>query len=243
MSALKAFFDFLIYIEDVKMENPFKTYESKPVGPTVIRILGREDWDKIIKTVTNVDSIVTLKNGEKKNLFRPYLIDGFKLGLFTGMRREEIVSLKWKDILINAQGYPCISVNNLKVERIKKKDGVYKTIPINPDLYDLLMELGWESYKGADQYILAPYRTESVRTIADALSKGFSFYRRKAGISDEIGFKHLRKTYITWLDYSMGKETGILTSQSGETILRHYRDPNVIGKTQEASLKFKVFGN
>ena len=53
----------------------------------------------------------------------------------------------------------------------------------------------------------------------------------------------MRKTYITWVNKVMGKNTGLLTSHSGEKVLKdHYIDSTILSAIEEATLKIRVFG-
>lgn len=85
----------------------------------------------------------------------------------------------------------------------------YKYIPINSDLFDLLVELGYNEKKHTDSYILFPERKVKSKTIMDSLSKAFTHYKNGAGIEKDISLKSLRKTYITWVHQVMQKETGV----------------------------------
>ena len=89
-------------------------------------------------------------------MYTPYLKDGFKLFLLTGGRREEVVDLRWSDIFITVNGVKFFRIQNLKVVRNIKKDEVYKYIPINFDLFDLLLEMGYDEKKQTDDFILFP---------------------------------------------------------------------------------------
>lgn len=94
-----------------------------------------------------------------------------------------------------------------------------------------------------DNYILCPDRKESQLTIMNTLSKSFTFYKNKAGIEKNISLKHLRKTYISWVNQVMGNETGVLTSHSTNGVLvEHYLDPTILNTIQRGMLDIKVFG-
>ncbi|MBL0913029.1 MAG: tyrosine-type recombinase/integrase [Bacteroidia bacterium] len=243
LGALKAFFDFLISVEDVDMKNPFLVYESKSVPPTQKLTLTRAEFDAILHAVDTAKRTEVLGGkGERKNFYRPYLKDGFRLGLLTGLRREEIVILKWTDIK-EFNGVLFILVPNLKVNRKEQQEVAHKYVPINADLHDLLVHLGYGNYKDTDRYILNPDRIEKLKTIMDALSKGFTHFRKQAGITREISFRHLRKTYISWVDTAMGKETGILTSHASTEVLEnHYLDPTILSAIEKGVLAIKIFG-
>ncbi|MFV8392471.1 hypothetical protein [Flavobacterium sp. LB2P6] len=134
-------------------------------------------------------------------------------------------------------------IANRKVNKIKKTEEYNKYIPINEDLFDLLLELGYEINKNTNDYILFPERTVKAKTIMDALSKSFSHYVKESGVEKHVSLKNLRKTYITWMYRVMGKNTGLLTSHSGEKILKdHYIDSTVLSAIEEATLKIRVFG-
>ena len=135
-------------------------------------------------------------------------------------------------------------IKNKKVERNNNIKGEFsKYVPINSDLFDLLVELGYEKLKTTNKFILYPDRSESQLTIMNTLSKSFTFYKNKAGIKKDISLKHLRKTYISWVNQVMGNETGVLTSHSANGVLiEHYLDPTIINTIQRGALDIKVFG-
>ncbi len=77
----------------------------------------------------------------------------------------------------------------------------------------------------------------------DRASKSFTHYKKGAGIEKNISLKNLRKTYITWVNQTMGQQTGILTSHSTNEVLeRHYLDPKVLTAIERGALEIKVFG-
>ena len=97
--AVRAFFEFLIDIEDFNMKNPFRKFVPKVATPPTIDTITEEEFEKILAAVDTADSVQTLGGkGENKNRYRHYLKDGFYLFLLTGGRREEVVDLKWSDI-------------------------------------------------------------------------------------------------------------------------------------------------
>ena len=244
MISLKSFFNFLIEIEKVDIKNPFAVYNSKSVGSQKIETITKEEFERILYCVDNSDSLVKLGGkGEVKNMYRDYLKVGFRLALLTGVRREELVDLKWSDIYFSGETY-FFMIKNKKVERNQNIKGeFYKYVPINSDLFDLLVELGYNSMENPDNYILCPERKESHLTIMNTLSKSFTFYKDKAGITKNISLKHLRKTYISWVNQVMGGDTKVLTSHSTDGVLKeHYLDPTILDTIQKGMLNIKVFG-
>ena len=244
MISLKSFFNFLIEIEKVDMKNPFSVYNSKSVLSTINETITKDEFEKILECVDSSDSLLKLGGkGEVKNMYRDYLKIGYKLFLLTGGRREEVVDLRWSDIYFSGETY-FFMIKNKKVERNQNIKGeFYKYIPINSDLFDLLVELGYDKIENPDNYILCPDRKESQLTIMNTLSKSFTFYKDKAGITKNISLKHLRKTYISWVNQVMGLDTRVLTSHSTDGVLKeHYLDPTILNTIQKGMLNIKVFG-
>lgn len=76
-------------------------------------------------------------------------------------------------------------------------------MPINDDLYGFLNELGYNEKTNSNEYILFPERKVKYKTIMEDISKGFTHYKKGAGITKNISLKTLRKTYITWVNHAM----------------------------------------
>jgi integrase len=243
MGALKAFFKFLIDIEDINMKNPFESYTSKKKIKKNVETLTKDEFDSVISVIDTANPIVKLGGkGEKKNLYRFYLKDGFKLFLLTGGRREEVVELKWSDILTKIDGTKFFKIDNKKVNRQKDTDKYVKYLPINQDLFELLIKLGYNEKKTTNDFILYPDRKVKSITIMNDLSKAFTHYKKEAGITKSVSLKNLRKTYITWLRLATGKDTGLLTSHGGEQVLiDHYIDSTILNAVEKAALNFKVY--
>ena len=244
--ALRAFFEFLIEIENIEMKNPFRKFVPKSVTPSSIDIITEDEFNQVLAAVDTFNPFITLGGkGEKKNLYKPYLKDGFKLFLLTGGRREEVVDLKWSDIYSTPQGIKLFIIDNLKVKRMKKNNKECKKyIGINVDLEDFLIELGMNEKIGTDEYILFPNRDVKTKTIMTDLSRGFSHYKEGAGIKKDISLSNLRKTYFTWHHQVLGDDTGLVSSHSTTQVLeKYYLDPKVLTAVEISALKVRVFGN
>ena len=243
--AVRAFFEFLIEIENIEMKNPFRKFVPKSVTPSSIDIITEDEFNQVLAAVDTFNPFITLGGkGEKKNLYKPYLKDGFKLFLLTGGRREEVVDLKWSDIYSTPQGVKLFIIDNLKVKRMKKNNKECKKyIGINVDLEDFLIELGMNEKIGTDEYILYPNRTSTTKTIMTDLSRGFSHYKEGAGIKKDISLSNLRKTYLTWHYQVLGDDTGLVSSHSTTQVLeKYYLDPKVLTAVEISALKVRVFG-
>lgn len=244
MFALKAFFDYLIDDEEVNMKNPFGSYVTEKVSPNENFTLSKEEFESILGAIDTANPIKELGGrGEKKNMFRPYLKDGFKMMLLTGGRREEVVELKWSDIYITIKGAKCFRIHNRKVEKRQNDKAIYKYIPINADLLDFLDQLGYSEKANSDEYIFYPVRNVATKTIMDVLSKSFTHYKNATTIEKAVSMKNLRKTYISWVHHVMGEKTGLLTSHTTYKVLtNHYLDPSIISAIDKGVQEIRIFG-
>ncbi len=213
------------------------THNSNPLSITC------EKFTEILKVTNSKNGVKVYPNGEKRYLYRDYLIPAWRLGLETGRRREEIISMKFNDIIEDKDETKCLRVEDLKVNRIKNRskeeDKNYNYVPITASLWDLLQEQGYEKYKGTDTYILAPeIKNNRLRSMADSISKGFSHYYDQLGTGNKLTFKSLRKTYITSLSLFMNNAKSITGHSGDEVINRHYIDKQAIAKAAQG---FSVF--
>ena len=243
--AVRAFFEFLIEVENIEMKNPFRKFTPKVVIPPNIDIITEDEFNRILAAVDTFNPIVKLGGmGKIENRYKPFLKDGFKLFLLTGGRREEVVDLKWSDIYSSPQGVKLFIIDNLKVNRIKKDNKDRKKyIAINVDLEEFLIELGMNEKIGKNQYILLPERDRSTKTLMNDLSKGFTHFKIGAGITKDISLSNLRKTYLTWHHQILGDDTGLVSSHSTTQVLeKYYLDPKVLTAVEVSALKVRVFG-
>jgi integrase len=194
MAAVKGFFEFLINVEEIEMKNPLRVYERKVVVNPVVDVVTKEEFDLILEAVDNLCPMLQLGGkGERKNMYRPYLKDAYRLFLYTGCRREELVRLRWSDIFETDEKVKLLIVENLKVQRIKKRQSVIKPVPITSELMDLLMEMGYKDKYTTNEYILHPDRDLGLQSLMDLLSKSFTHYWKSTGVNRNHSLRTLRK--------------------------------------------------
>jgi hypothetical protein len=59
----------------------------------------------------------------------------------------------------------------------------------------------------------------------------------------DFQLKHLRKTYLTWVYYTMGSDTRLLSSHTSMKVLEnHYINPLILTVDEEKLMKIKIFG-
>lgn len=230
---------------DHQIRNWFDRVKRKKLNPTP-EAITKSEYEALLKQITPDNGVKEYRGGikETRNVYRPWLVDGFRLALETGRRREEIVNLKWSNIL-ESEGFQYIKVEDFKVNRIQNrtsdKERKFVYVPVTDSLKELLNEMGYEKYANTDNYILAPeIKTSRGRVMSDILSRGFSHFYEQLKTGRSLTFKCLRKTYITNLEIFMGNgNTKAITGHSDDQVIqRNYIDKKEIAK---AARSFNVF--
>ena len=108
--------------------------------------------------------------------------------VLTGMRRGEIINLRWEDVDFERR---LIQVCNS--EEFKTKTGKTRTVPMNENVYQLLKRRSHISSNG----LIFLFEEKKIRE--DFVTKKMRHYSRKAGLNSKVHFHTLRHTFATWL--------------------------------------------
>jgi integrase len=233
---------------DSKQRNWFDGVRMKSTNPNP-QIISKEEFEALIEKTTKANGIKDYESGKKKfrSMYRPWLTQGFRLAIETGRRREEIINLKYNNIILDDAGNSCIRVEDYKVNRIQKRnqesEKKYIYIPITNSLQKLLDELGYEKNKDTENFILAPdLKIKRNKIMSDILSRGFSHFYEQLNTGKGLTFKVLRKTYITNLSiYMGGGGARSITGHSDDGVIeRHYLNKQAVAN---AAKGFNVFND
>ncbi|BBE17592.1 hypothetical protein AQPE_1748 [Aquipluma nitroreducens] len=239
MSSLKAFYNHLIEYEKFKIENLFDTVPVHSVFYDP-QSFSAAEFLKVL-SVTNREQGYDVK--EKRNRFKEWLPTAFKLGAFTGLRLEELVNLKYKDIT-EIQGILVLQSINQKANKlIRSKDNSrIKRIPVIPELQQVLFdECHYINNKDMDEYILAPELDRN--TVKGIITKGFTHFKRIAGIDENKCFKELRTTYISRHRAELGDRglTAIISDHSNANVVDKHYTAQI--EAIKKSINFRVFSS
>lgn len=217
---------------NTSIRNWFERVKRKTLNPKP-QAITKEEYEALLKQITPENGVRFYEGvKEKRSFYRPWLADAFRLALETGRRREEVVKIKW-NLIDESEGV--ITIEDFKVNRIqhRKAEDEKKLIhiPLTPVLKELLIELGYERFKGSDEYILAPNEKISRnKVMCDILSRGFSHFYNQLGTGRNLTFKDLRKTYITGMQLHMGDNSKYVTGHTSDGV----KDLNYINKKKIA---------
>lgn len=199
------------------------------VGESENKMLTMEEFEFIINGINWENGKYRKgKKQEQSNYHRDWLIHAFYLCLFSGRRREEIINLKWSNV-VNNKGSFFLTGANLKTIRMKKiKNNKEKqwVAPVFPQFYDFLVSIGLNDKMGSDEFILKISNRETVmlRTICDNFSKAFTHFSKKAGF--DYKRNDLKNTYISNLSLIMGDNTNVITDHASlDVVKNNYLNP------------------
>ncbi|MDP2885126.1 MAG: tyrosine-type recombinase/integrase [Ignavibacteria bacterium] len=105
----------------------------------------------------------------------------------TGMRRGEIVNVRWVDIDMDSRLIYIQNSENFTVKAMRSR-----TIPMNRDMFNLLQNIPKESEYVFVDAELMPYK-------AGTVTKKFKRLVRDCGLSEKIHLHSLRHSYASWL--------------------------------------------
>lgn len=234
LRAIKNFYNFLVTEKELLIVNIPKKMKLKYENPNPTSITD-QDFKTLLEKITPENSMQVLKSGIRKSRLRSYTKAGIELCAYTGMRLEEVTSLKYSDIVTDESGELLSLIGtDLKFERAhnwdntKAKKVVY--IPISPELRDLLVRLDYKKNIGIDKYLIAGDDNISRSTLAKQLSHSFTFYRRRAELGDDFSIKHLRKTFLTKLHLQTGLTESMGYQKTSSVVLKNYIDKREVVK-------------
>lgn len=238
---LKSFFKFLVKIKKYQIYNPFELIQMRNIRINNPESISSEEFFKLLDGINNNNNVKKYvykeKNGEErvenKNQYYTWLKDIIELGAYTGRRRSELINMKFSMIKTDENGVPIyIEAPDIKVNKLKNNTDEKRQklvfIPMIKELKDLLNRLGYEENKNTDNFIIAPNITIERSSMELLASKSFSYFWKKVNSKKEIGFKHLRKTYVTLLgNYQKIDEIGLITGQTKNVIEDFYKNHRI----------------
>ncbi len=244
ITIIKNWIDWCIKKRKINVSNVFSNVII-PKNTKAIEAVTVSEFKAIIAEIKKGSLIVEnihAGNIKKRQAYRDYLVTCYTLAILTGLRREELIQLKWSDLISTKDNKQLVFVvRNIKVENQLKKAYKPKIIPVNSELQDFLETLNVHDKKGKDEYIIHPERIYSKTSMKNDISKSFLYYFKAVFPNKESKpFKALRRTYITYAHDALGKDVSHFTSHSGEKVLNeHYIDSLLLSK----ALNLRILGD
>ena len=169
LRTLKTAFNTAIRLR-LTQDNPLQGCRLFRIPPKDPVYIPKEDFAKLLVAI-------------RDHCFRNLVL----FAALTGMRRGELISLRWSDI---DQSSRLIRIRNKDDFTVKGMRS--RSIPINRDLFSLILKMPRESEHVLVDTHGKPYDGSSV-------TKKFKRIIRTCGLSEKIHFHSLRHTYASWL--------------------------------------------
>ena len=207
-------------------------------------IIYKEEFQKLLNVISHKNGVIKYNSVDKPeyNIYRYWEPNLFKLFAFTGGRREEVIQLKWSN-LIEKNGASYFKIENFKVNKIRnrktQKEKKYVTFPITAELLNLLNELGLQQKKGLNEYIITPEITENrTKMMSEIASRAFSHFYSQIGSNRKLSLGSLRKTYITRLAILLKGNVHLITGHASNSVPDEYyiNKEEIIKVSEEFSL-------
>ncbi len=247
VKAMRALIEYLNTEEKYHLENTFKEIKLKPEKGKDIT-LTTEDFDALLDVISPINAIKKIGKNTRRNMFKPWLKDAYKLKAYTGRRDEEIFKMKWNMIHFKGDIPVYIKTPNQKVNRLKnliseeELDFIY--VPIIEELEMYLNEIGLKENKNKNAFIIAPDLKDRKTMVAQA-SKGFTFFWDRLNREYIITLKHLRSTYITANEIYARRQGPKLQQHANFRVTdKHYIDQTKIAEfisNDRSKYRFVVF--
>lgn len=233
IKVLRALFEYLIEIEKYQIENVFKEIKLKPEKGKD-EIVSAEDFNSLLDVISPIDSIVKVGKSRGRNMFKPWLVNAYKLKAYTGRRDDEIYNMKWNMVYYENDIPLYLKTPNEKINRLKnltnEDELEYVYVPIIEELELFLIEMGLKENKNQDTFIIAP-EEKGRKTMATQASKSFTFFWQKLNRNYIVTLKHLRSTYITAsVIYSYNQGPKLRQHANFRITDKHYVDQKEIAK-------------
>lgn len=243
MACMRQFYAWLISKRNYELKNPFEGVARRKVIK-VQNTISKIEFEELLSVIKPSNTALILKSGAKRYFYKDWLNAVFKMALETGLRREELVELRWDFINWENDRPIYFKIPNFKVNRLYGIDGEqesqYKLVPITKGVLSVLNnELDLKSKKSSKEYLFDSDKIMKRTTMCDFLSKAFGHFWSLVKSERKLTLNDLRNTYISNLYKMYGEKTKVVTDHSSiDVIEKHYLDRTLL---MDVAAKFSVF--
>ncbi len=149
--------------------NPFRAVKLIRVPKKQIRPFTKEEFTTLCHAIRE-----------------PWLISVVQFAVLTGLRRGEIMNLRWENVDL---GNCRITVESSEEYRVKH--GKSRTVPLNDEAMKIV-----ESLRNETPWVFVAEAGQRLRD--EAVSKRVKYYIRQADLPEELHFHSLRATCASW---------------------------------------------
>lgn len=240
ISAIRRFFNYLKQTQNWNHNNEFNGTWKIEFPKIKKEVLNVREFKCILDAIDTAPKIGRDKQGKPVKYWRPWLRDAFILGLITGCRNQEVANMKYSDFIFDVE-IPYLIARDIKGSKLRQKETT-REIYLNQDMIDLLMHERHQALIDTDRYLIGEGEEVLSREyVGDFLGRAFTYYKEQAGITKNVHFKNLRKTFATKKEIREGKNSASKDlHRGGDTTKRHYLNDLAIAAAAEKN--DRIFG-
>ena len=180
-------------------ENPVNGVERFKIGKRIVTFHSEKDARKLIKTVTKADPTTDERNLEWVVL----------LGLCAGLRRKEIINMRWEWLKFTKK--PTIEIRERADFKIKTRDA--RTIPMSRLIFKSM-----RPHRKKSGFVLESDRESTGRSrYRWDPQKGLVAALERAGLRTDSAFQNLRRTFGS-IHVQHGKSYEIVSQWMGNSV-------------------------
>jgi integrase len=151
--------------------NPFSKMKCIKIPETTPIFFSKDDFQRFMDAVGD-----------------HWMKDSFLFAVMTGMRRGEVLNLKWSDVKLEEK---IAHIQSSPTYRVKA--GKSRTIPLG----DIVLNLLERRAKTSKSEFVFDYDGKMIK--GDHIARQFKKFVLKAGLNKKLHFHSLRHTFATWL--------------------------------------------
>ncbi|MCH7950723.1 MAG: site-specific integrase, partial [Candidatus Dadabacteria bacterium] len=162
----------------------------QPKAPRkVISYLTKDEFELLIRAI---EADIVLKGKHIGPNQVRWLIDLIKVAVGTGLRRGELLNLRWDSVDLTKR-----AIDVTTSAEFQTKSGHERTVFMAGVALATIERLETERTSERSEYVFTS--TTGGKLSPGYVSKRFRYYRRLADLPDHIHFHSLRHTYASWL--------------------------------------------
>ncbi len=152
-------------------ENPFKGVRLCQIADVVPPYLSQAEFQKLVSAIEE-----------------EWLRDLVFVAGLTGMRRGELIHLRWSEVDLKNRSIRIQSGANFRTKR-----GKSRVVPINAEVEKVLLR---RSHSARGEYV---FHVDGGKVHDRGLSRWFKRYVRRVKLNPELHFHSLRHSFASWL--------------------------------------------
>lgn len=226
---LRAFVNWLLDAGMIR-ENPMDDVTRPNKQEKQPSFLSPSELDRLLTTIEVHGETVTDIHGEPSDV--QWLMDIIQVAACTGLRRGELLSLRWQDVDLEQQ---FVTIRNR--DDFTTKSGNERRVPLRSDALDVIRRMHQEREDDLDGPVFTDRRGLPIKP--DRVTRRFKYFVRKAKLKnrEDLSFHSLRHTCGAWLA-SSGVPLRVIQAILGHSTINvteiySHLQPDVMGDAME----------